>query len=154
MDKKTVSLFGAGCSVEVRSLRRRGVVVEGPNRKGQYCVELAHMQMWVAEEDLKPVATEDRPKKKKPKQRAIQRAESGRTIRIDLHGRTQKEALVILESTLDRALLEGAAALEIIHGLGTGTLRKAVESYLSRSPHIATFQNPPGNPGCVIAYLC
>lgn len=40
------------------------------------------------------------------------------------------EALAILEKALDRALLSGQNTLEIVHGSGTGTLKKAIRSHL------------------------
>lgn len=77
----------------------------------------------------------------------------GKSVSIDLHGMTAKEAIATLEGTLDRALLADASQIEIVHGLGTGKLKEAVHSYLKASRHVKNFRISINNPGMTIAYL-
>jgi DNA mismatch repair protein MutS2 len=53
--------------------------------------------------------------------------------------------LVELEAFLDRTALEGADAVFIIHGHGTGALRKVVREYLATSPYVERYR--PGGTG-------
>ena len=55
------------------------------------------------------------------------------------------EALGELEAFLDRTALEGADTVFIIHGHGTGALRKVVREYLATSPYVERFR--PGGTG-------
>lgn len=63
----------------------------------------------------------------------------GITLRVDLRGLRADAALGELEKNLDKALLLGATALDVIHGRGTGALRKEVHNYLKKQPHVADF---------------
>ena len=64
---------------------------------------------------------------------------------LDLRGQRADEALGELEAFLDRTALEGADTVFIIHGHGTGALRKVVREYLATSPYVERFR--PGGKG-------
>jgi len=64
---------------------------------------------------------------------------------LDLRGQRADEALGELEAFLDRTALEGADTVFIIHGHGTGALRKVVREYLATSPYVERFR--PGGTG-------
>jgi DNA mismatch repair protein MutS2 len=49
------------------------------------------------------------------------------------------DALVVVEEYLDRAALQGFERIAIIHGQGTGALKKAIRDWLRRSPLVANF---------------
>jgi DNA mismatch repair protein MutS2 len=63
---------------------------------------------------------------------------------INIIGRTTDEARDLLEKYLDDAFLAGLTAVRIIHGKGTGALRRAVEEVLSAHPLVA--EHRPGAP--------
>jgi DNA mismatch repair protein MutS2 len=64
---------------------------------------------------------------------------------LDLRGQRADEALGELETFLDRTALEGADTVFVIHGHGTGALRKVVREYLATSPYVERFR--PGGKG-------
>jgi DNA mismatch repair protein MutS2 len=68
-------------------------------------------------------------------------------MEINLIGRTVDEATEELEQYLDRAFLAGLPRVRIIHGYGTGTLRRGVREFLKGHPHVATFAEAPQNEG-------
>ena len=59
---------------------------------------------------------------------------------IDLRGQTLDEALSNLGAFLDRAALGSAERLTVIHGKGTGTLRRGVGDFLRNRPEVAEFR--------------
>jgi len=63
-----------------------------------------------------------------------------RSNTLDLRGQRADEALVELEAFLDRTALEGADAVFVIHGHGTGALRKVVREYLATSPYVERYR--------------
>ena len=75
---------------------------------------------------------------------------------VHLRRMTVQEALEKLDSYLDDVATIGWPRVRIIHGKGTGTLRKAVQKYLSEHPLIAKhYPGAPseGNGGVTIAEL-
>jgi DNA mismatch repair protein MutS2 len=67
-------------------------------------------------------------------------ARESRANTLDLRGQRADEALIELAAFLDRTALEGADAVYVIHGHGTGALRKVVREYLATSPYVARFR--------------
>lgn len=59
---------------------------------------------------------------------------------IHLRGLTVDEALGRLESYLDEAYLAGVESVRVVHGRGTGTLRRAVREFLGRHPLVSSFR--------------
>ncbi len=59
---------------------------------------------------------------------------------LNIIGKTIEEALPIVDKALDNAFLQGVSSLTIIHGMGTGRLREAVEELLSEHPLVKSFE--------------
>ena len=66
---------------------------------------------------------------------------------LKLIGKTTDEARDELDKFLDEAYLHGYAHVRVIHGHGTGALRRAVAELLQRHPHVARFDLAPENQG-------
>jgi DNA mismatch repair protein MutS2 len=64
---------------------------------------------------------------------------SALTLTLDLRGKRADEAVGELERFLDAAILRGAGGLEIVHGRGTGALRREVHEVLKRFPGVDSF---------------
>ena len=67
-------------------------------------------------------------------------ARESRANTLDLRGQRADDALGELEAFLDRTALEGADTVFVIHGHGTGALRKVVREYLATSAYVARFR--------------
>jgi DNA mismatch repair protein MutS2 len=77
-------------------------------------------------------------------------------LEVDLRGMEVDEALRVLDSGLDRGVLAGLSELRIIHGVGRGILRGAVERHLREHPQVAshrTGQVGEGGRGVTVARL-
>ena len=88
----------------------------------------------------------------------LPRPEAGITDQVDLRGLHVDEALGKLDAFLSEAMLTGLREVRIIHGLGTGRLRAAVQEYLSNSGVVKNFRlgeagRDPGGPGVTFAEL-
>ena len=75
------------------------------------------------------------------------------TPSIDLHGLSSTDAIHRVEAFLNRASLDGCSQIEIIHGLGGDTLRRAVHRFLAQIPVVQRYALKLGNPGVTIVYL-
>jgi DNA mismatch repair protein MutS2 len=62
------------------------------------------------------------------------------TTEINLLGKTVDEALPELDKYLDDAYLAHLPSVRIVHGKGTGALRKAVHDYLRRQKHVDSYR--------------
>ncbi|HYP54452.1 MAG TPA: Smr/MutS family protein, partial [Pyrinomonadaceae bacterium] len=62
---------------------------------------------------------------------------------LNLIGRTTDEAVDAADKFLDEAFLNGYARVRIIHGHGTGALRRAIAQLLQNHPHVARFSPAP-----------
>jgi len=94
-----------------------------------------------------------------PRRAAPRVSISGRTTvspEVHLIGRTTDEARDILEKYLDDAFLAGMASVRIIHGKGTGALRRAVEELLAAHPLVTSHRSGEpheGGAGATVAVL-
>lgn len=66
---------------------------------------------------------------------------------IDLRGMLGDEAIPQVERFLDDALVSGLHRVDIIHGKGTGALRKRISEFLKTYPHIKSFRLGEWNEG-------
>ncbi len=78
------------------------------------------------------------------------------TSELNLLGLRVHEALPQLEAFLDRALLEQRPSVRIVHGMGTGALRRAVREFLAHSRYCSSYSEPSraeGGGGVTVAEL-
>ncbi|MGQ0762928.1 MAG: endonuclease MutS2 [Acidobacteriota bacterium] len=66
---------------------------------------------------------------------------------LNLIGKTTDEAVDLADKFLDEAFLNGLSEVRIIHGHGTGALRKAVAEFLRDHPHVARFTSASRDKG-------
>lgn len=66
---------------------------------------------------------------------------------IDLRGMTSDEAIPLVDKFIDTAMLSGLHRIDIIHGKGTGALRKKITEYLSKHPCVKSYRLGEWNEG-------
>ena len=59
---------------------------------------------------------------------------------INLLGYNVEEARMMLDKYLDDCVLAGLSTTRIVHGKGTGALRKGIQEYLKENPHVKSFR--------------
>jgi DNA mismatch repair protein MutS2 len=86
---------------------------------------------------------------------AIFAAELGSAPSIDLHGLGEHEAVIELVSHLNRHFCHQGGVVKVVHGRGTGVLRKAIHRMLKNDPLVAYFRDAhsPREHGGV-TYVC
>jgi DNA mismatch repair protein MutS2 len=76
---------------------------------------------------------------------------------INLVGQRVREGIDALAGFLDRSVRLGLSEVRVVHGLGTGALRRAVQEFLAASPYCARFREEDGSRGgggVTIVELC
>jgi DNA mismatch repair protein MutS2 len=131
------------------------VLAQVPDARGRAKVTVGKLTVEVGADELRPASAPAR-------QAARARAAAARDVapsssedalalvspdtspRVDLRGQTGDDALAAVEAALDRAALAGQSHVVVVHGHGTGALRKRVRAYLTESPYVARWA--PGTP--------
>ncbi len=132
-----------GDIVILKSFNRDATVVKVEEEKKRLYVMSGSMKMWVDFDDCK-LKKSNAPSTEAPKKRNVSgvtsRAERNVSGEIDIRGLATDEALLELDKYIDEAVLAGIGTITIIHGKGTGTLRKNVQSHLRHHRNIKTFR--------------
>ena len=132
-----------GDSVKVLSMNLKGTVHTLPNDKGDLYVQMGILRSLVNIKDL--VLLEDTPalgnKKKSTGAGKLKMSKSASvSTEINLIGKTTDEAVSLLDKYLDDAYLAHMPSVRVVHGKGTGALRKAVHSHLKRLKYVKSFR--------------
>lgn len=74
------------------------------------------------------------------------------TPAIDVHGFLVHSAIHEVDLFIDKQIMRGSPVIKIIHGAGTGTLRREIRTLLSKHPQVAHFKDSerPGETGAVL----
>ena len=157
--RMTASDIHVGDRVKVISLGLTGTVSTLPDGKGFLFVTLGIMRTKVRLDDLIPVEEEEitAPGLKRTSSGRISMAKSmAVSPEINLLGKTVDEACAELDKYLDDAAIAHLEQVRIVHGKGTGALRKGVHQFLKRNRHVASFrlgEYGEGDAGVTIAKL-
>jgi DNA mismatch repair protein MutS2 len=141
----TAETLVLGKKYRSRSLSIDGVVRALPDAKGQVVLEAGSFRVTVPLSDLTLVRASG--KKKADKKTSATQASSLRSdivmragAELMLLGKRADEALNLLDQFIDDAMLAGLSPVRIVHGKGTGALRKATHESLSRDRRVETFR--------------
>jgi DNA mismatch repair protein MutS2 len=130
-----------GVRVRVPSLGLEAEVLEAPDRDGNVQLRRGSWNIKVHVSGLTRGSTSDGgPEARTPARGSGTWAswESGAaTLEVDLRGMEVEDALRSLDQALDQGVLGGLQELKIVHGIGRGVLRKAVEQHLKAHPQVA-----------------
>ena len=145
-EKKKSSLtptdISLGDSVRVLSLNVKGTISSKPDAKGMVYVQMGILRSKIALSDLElidePVITGPSLQKTGAGKIRMSKSASVRT-EINLLGKTVDEAVAELDKYLDDAYLAHLSSVRIVHGKGTGALRKGVHNYLKRLKYVDNF---------------
>ncbi len=140
-----------GQRVRLRDLGVEAEVVSGPDaegrvtlRRGSWSIQshLGQLEPLTGDggraEASAPGASTSPPAPEPLVRAAWESPEEAPSLEVDLRGMEVEEALQSLDLGLDRAVLGGISELRIIHGVGRGVLRAAVERHLHGHPQVAS----------------
>ena len=82
----------------------------------------------------------------RPRRRTY-RSGAGPPAEVHVRGERVAEALEQVDLALDAALLQGSTALRVVHGVGTGALRRAIREHMGEHPSVAEMADAPPTAG-------
>jgi DNA mismatch repair protein MutS2 len=115
-------------------------------------IEIAGLKMRVPISKLKRIGQMPKLKPKPRTDVTVERSGRG-AVSIKLLGYFADEALEKLDIFLSDALVNGFSEVEIIHGTGTGVLKRVIIDYLKSYPKLESFYGQKGNLGITIVKL-
>ena len=148
-----------GDIVVICDINRDATVIDVKAEKKKVYVMSGSIKMWVDFSNLKPKSKNAQTTEiKKTRKVSGLASKKDRSIssEVDLRGMAADEAILELEKFINDAILSGAVSIRIIHGKGTGVLKKEVRAYLKTQKLIKTFRPGiygEGEDGVTIAEL-
>ena len=143
-----------GDTVELIRLGTRATVLE-INKDGTYALQAGIMKISAKPDEV--YLLEQAPAAQQFIQKTVREFRNqAANPEVDLRGMDAQEAVGTLQSFLDHAMLANLTSVRIIHGKGTGVLRKAVHAELKRNKHVKEYRlgvYGEGEDGVTIATL-
>ena len=160
-----------GDSVLVLSLNHKATVTSLPDARGNMSVQMGILHSQVNIKDIALLPDDDSfgpdDEERSSRGKSIYSPERGARSRtsaagagkikvsksaavspeINLIGKTTDEAVLELDKYLDDAYLAHLSEVRIVHGKGTGALRKAVQNFLRKNKHVDSYRNGEYNEG-------
>lgn len=141
VEKKNTNLFSeelkVGDYVFIKPYEKNGTIQR--IKKDKFTVQFGQFTMDFNQEDLIKAA---KPKDKVIKQTRLSgyNPASHASLSLDLRGKRYEEVRALMDSYIDQAILGNLETVTIIHGFGTGTIRKAVWDYLKNCPYAKSYR--------------
>ena len=133
-----------GDSVKILSMGLKGTVSTLPDHRGNLFIQCGIMRSQANIKDLVFLAEESpstTPVLQKSHASKVKMSKSfSISPEISLLGKTVDEALSELDKYLDDAYLAHLTTVRVVHGKGTGALRKAVQNHLKRIKYVKSFR--------------
>ena len=138
----------AGDTVLIVDIDKEGTVLQPPDKSGNVLVQAGIIKSRVKAESLRLLDKKKiqfngsgvRGGGKGSVRKTMNVSGRSASTECDLRGMTTDEALFVLDSFIDNAVLTHVQQITIIHGKGTGALRTAVQAHLKQHRNIRTFR--------------
>ena len=131
----------AGDRVIVKPMQTEGEVLSFSPAKGEAEVLCGGMRLRCKLADMLVIG---RPAVQKPKEsvKVVRKiAPSRPVLEINVIGMTVEEALYEVDNFIDKAVTDNLEEIKVIHGVGTGRLRKAIAEHLKRHKNVESFRS-------------
>ena len=142
--KYKASDFKLGESVKVLSMNLTGTIGSLPDARGNVTVQMGILRSQVNISDLEIIEEPSPYTAKKFSRPSKSSMKMGKSLtvspEINLLGKTVDEAVAELDKYLDDAILSHLNTVRVVHGKGTGALRKGIHEYLRRQKHVKSYR--------------
>lgn len=132
-----------GDDIKHLSINQEGTVIEQTG-KNEYLVQIGMIKLKAKRKDLQKIKNKETEVEQVTR---IKRTSPSVKPELDLRGIRYEEAMIKIENYLDSAILSGFPQVSIIHGKGTGALRKGATEYLKNHPNVKSYRLGGQNEG-------
>jgi len=134
--------FSVGDLVKLKDSDTAGEIVSQLDKE-HYVLLAGDVRIKVKASELLPASRAGKTSRPGP---SVDYIRQGRN-EIDLRGMYGDEAIGAVEKFFDEAILSGLTRVNLIHGKGTGALRRKIDEYLKKNPSIKSFRLGEWNEG-------
>ncbi len=132
-----------GDDIKHLSINQEGTVIEKTG-KNEYLVQIGMIKLKAKRKDLQKIKNKEIEVEQVTR---IKRTSPSVKPELDLRGIRYEDAMIKIENYLDSAILSGFPQVSIIHGKGTGALRKGATEYLKNHPNVKSYRLGGQNEG-------
>lgn len=143
--------YQIGDVVKVLSAGREGSVVS-INKKGILTINMGGLKLTAKPNEVSFLRVKDKQKVTKTNIKSLKRA-SSQGYELNVIGQRYEEAMMAVDKFLDNALIQNYSMIRIIHGMGTGALRKGVRQLLDKNKNVVSYRDGGPNEGGLGATL-
>ena len=130
-----------GDSVFVPSTNTNAIVVSDPDEDGNIFVQNGSIRMKINIDNVRaPIVNVKKKVNNYNRTQSKTERDDTKVSEVDVRGKTVEEAIAEIELLFDRAQLSHIHIVNIIHGKGTGALRKGIHQWLKKLPYIRSFR--------------
>ena len=130
-----------GMTIYIPSLDQEATVCKLPDKKGNIQVQSGIVKLNIHISQIEPSKKSSNSSTSRVTVNSMIKSKAKDiTTEVKLLGMTVDEAIPTLEKYLDDAYLSGIGIVRVVHGKGTGALRKGVHDYLRKNPHVRTYR--------------
>lgn len=133
-----------GATVKIVDMNQEATVLKEPDKNGNVRVQAGIIKMDVHITNLRKVEekkSKELAEKYVRSTRAFESKSKNVSTEVDVRGQNLEEAWMNVEKFLDDCYLAGISPVSIIHGKGTGILRKGLQGYMKKHRYVKSFRN-------------
>ena len=136
VSSKEIKDLKPGDDVKVVTLNQDGTVVSVDKKKKEALVQIGIMKMTLPFKSLQQIQKDKKSTVTRTTRKIISEKSGKVKGEVDLRGMNLEEAIMEVEKYLDDACVAGLETVTIIHGIGTGVLKKGLQDILKRNKHV------------------
>lgn len=136
VSNKEIKDLKAGDEVKVITLNQDGTVISVDKKKKEAVVQMGIMKMTLPFKSLQIAQKEKKSIVTKSTRKIISSKSGSVKSEVDLRGMNLEEAIIEVDKYLDDACVAGLETVTIIHGVGTGVLKKGLQDVLKKNKHV------------------
>ena len=136
VSNKEIKDLKSGDEVKVITLNQDGTVVSVDKKKKEAVVQMGIMKMTLPFKALQVVQKDKKSIVTKSTRKIISSKSGNVKSEVDLRGMNLEEAIIEVDKYLDDACVAGLETVTIIHGVGTGVLKKGLQDVLKKNKHV------------------
>lgn len=138
--------FTPGAQVLHTGLNKRGTITDVDERRKRARLDMGGVSLWADFRDIRTPG-ESNIQTPEPKGALLKTFAPPSSLNIDVRGMRAAEAVAEVEKFMDQAILAGYSEVEIIHGRGTGALRREIHEFLRSFPAAMNVELAPEDRG-------